>query len=1089
MKSALSVCAVLAALVATTTGMPAPTAFARPVTQGRLDAIGPGAKPLGCCPLKHTDVTVDISGFIARVAVRQQFHNPFPEKIEALYVFPLSQDAAVDRMTMRVGKRLIEGEIKGRNAARRIYESAKAAGKVASLLDQHRANVFRQAVANIEPGEQIDITISYSETLDWVDGEYHFDFPMVVGPRYMPGSPIGEKAEGWAAPTDQVPDAHLISPKIPPEGMRAGHDVSVTIHLNAGLPIRRIESKQHAVTVDYLAEDKSRAVVTLKKNKTIPNKDFVLVYQTTDDKIEDALLTHTDKRGKFFTLVIQPPKRVPAEMIVPKEIIFVIDKSGSMEGFPITTAKKAMRMCIEQLRPKDTFNLITFAGGVGYCFPQPVPNTENNRRVALQYLGHLQGSGGTEMMDAIHACLADQHDPRRVRVVCFMTDGYVGNDMEIIDAVKRNAGTARVFAFGIGTSVNRYLLDGIARAGRGEVHYVLSRSETFGAAERFHERIRTPVLTDVRLDFGDLPVEEVYSNQLVESTATETGMDTSVGYSDDLFREPEAVESLQASRPKPLFSRADPKSPELQLIDLFSSKPLVIKGRYNKAAHGTIILRGKTGQGRFKRKIKVQLPRKEPRNELLASLWARAKVEHLMRQDLTAIQRGTPDPGIAEEILGLGLQYRLLTQFTSFVAVEHKRTTEGGPAKTVGVPVEVPAKVSRQGVFGNDQGAVSVQLVPQSAASAPRNDLLREIGAYSGTGLSGRGAASRSRMVREGGGTCVSESAVTVGLKWLASHQAPDGSWSFNHAEDRQSGGFANPGTCPSKIQATALALLPFLGAGQTQMKGNHKSTVKQGLGFLVRSAKVRSGDGDLRGKDGNMLAHAMATATLCEAYSMTRDKGLLGPAQAAVNFIASSQDKKTGGWAPKDGQPPTTLVTAWQLLALKSAHMAYLRVSPDTVKKAMSFLDRVQIDGGARYGQTIGPDKVKADNPSSAAGLLCRMYLGWSKDRAPLALGVRRFGQAGPSKTDAMCNFFATQVMRHHGGEIWKKWNQAMRDQLVESQSRGDETGSWFNPADVRAAEGGRLMQTALNIMILEVYYRVLPIYRSQSTEDDFPL
>ena len=649
MRATHSFRAALAAVIVLAFG---PIALAKSdsrLTEGRLEAMDPKGKPLGNCPLKHTDVTCDISGFIARVTVRQQFQNPFKEKIEAVYVFPLSQDGAVDRMTMKIGDRLIEGEIKERGEARAIYEQAKAQGKVASLLDQERPNIFTQAVANIEPGAQVDITISYSETLKWKDGEYQFAFPMVVGPRYMPGNMTGEPTTGWAPPTDHVPDANKISPPVTPEGTRAGHDISVAVNLDAGLPLRRLDSQQHEVVVDYADAEKTKATIRLKEKKTIPNKDFVLVYQTTTDEIADAVLAHTDPRGKFFTLVLQPPKRVRSQLIVPKEMVFTIDKSGSMMGFPIETAKKAMRLCIEGLHPNDTFNLMTFEGGVGFCFPKPVPNTDENRRKALEYLGNLQGSGGTEMMKAIHACLAGQDDPERLRVVCFMTDGYVGNDMAIIDAVQDSAGVARVFSFGIGRSVNRYLLDNMARAGRGEVHYILDEQQAGGAAERFYERVRTPVLTDIELDFGDLKVSELFP---------------------------------------------------ANVPDLFSSTPVVVKGQYKQGGKGVITLRGKTGEGKFERKINVALPDDQPENEVLASLWARAKVEHLMNQDLTAAQQGKPNPAIKEEVLGLGLRFHLMTQYTSFVAVEHKRITEGGQPKTVAVPVEMPEGVSYEGVFG-----------------------------------------------------------------------------------------------------------------------------------------------------------------------------------------------------------------------------------------------------------------------------------------------------------------------------------------------------------------------------------------------------
>jgi Ca-activated chloride channel family protein len=628
-------------------------ALAKPMLNesgGHLEVMDAKGKSLGSCPLKHTDVAVDISGFIARVAVRQQFHNPFKDKIEAVYVFPLSQDGAVDQMTMKIGDRTIKGQIKERNEARKIYEAARRRGNVASLLDQERPNIFTQSVANIEPGAEIDITISYSETLKWKDGEYEYSFPMVVGPRYMPGSPTGDAATGWSPPTSEVPDADRISPPVAAKGERAGHDISLSVQVNAGLPIQRLESRQHAVKVDYSA-DKSRATVTLASRKTIPNKDFVLAFQTAGNEIADSVLTHSDSRGKFFTLVLQPPKRVRSPQIVPKEIIFAIDKSGSMMGFPIETAKKAMKLCIEGAHPNDTFNLVCFDGGTNFCFPHAVPNTPENRTKALAYLRNLQGAGGTEMMAAVRACLADQDDPTRVRVVCFMTDGFNGQDMAIIDAVKQNAGTARVFSFGIGSSVNRYLLDNMALAGRGEVHYILNGRDAVGAAERFYERVRTPVLTDVTLDFGSLAVGDVY-----------------------------------------------PK----KVPDLFSSTPIIVKGRYAQGGKGTITLRGRTGEGPFERKITVEFPDNDPKNEVLSSLWARAKIEDLMNSDLTGIQQGEPKPAVKEEIIGLGIRYQLMSQFTSFVAVEEKVVTSGGRPRTVSVPVEIPEGVSREGVFGDD---------------------------------------------------------------------------------------------------------------------------------------------------------------------------------------------------------------------------------------------------------------------------------------------------------------------------------------------------------------------------------------------------
>jgi len=1016
-------------------------------------------------------VKVDIAGFIARVTVKQQFHNPFKDKIEAVYVFPLSQDAAVDRMTMTVGDRIIKGEIRERSEARAIYETAKAQGKVASLLDQERPNIFTQSVANIEPGEQVDIEISYSETLEWKDGEYKFDFPMVVGPRYIPGggSAPAEKGDGpllperpgggfaqkgsvpfFAPPTDQVPDADRITPPVTPEGTRAGHDISVSVQLNAGLPVRRLDSKQHAVDVTFADPEKTTATVKLSSRKTLPNKDFVLVYETATERIEDTVLAHTDERGKFFTLVLQPPKRVRQELIVPKELVFVIDKSGSMSGFPIETAKKAMRLCIEGLHPNDTFNLMTFAGGVGFCFEKPVKNTDENRRKALAYLESLQGSGGTEMMKAIHACLGKGDSPpeakgtvpfsERVRVVCFMTDGYVGNDMAIIDAVKENAGTARVFSFGIGTSVNRFLLDGMAQAGRGEVHYILNEEQATGAAERFYERVRSPVLTDVELKFDGVEVAKLYP----------------------------------------------PRVP-----DLFAAKPVVVKGQYKSGGKGVITLKGNTGEGPFERKIEVSFPAERPEDEVLAPLWVRAKVAHLMGKDLAGIQQGKPDPAVKEEILGLGLRFDLLTQFTSFVAVEHVKITTGGQARLVPVPVEMPEGVDYEGVFGPMAETAGHLPIYRKAVASMRS----APAAYSGPGLAGRGMVVRS------GASTKSESTVEVALNWVAQHQLPDGSWSFRRGGALRN--YANPGTWPSTTGATGLALLPFLGAGQTHSTGKYQQTVQHGLEYVVRQMKATPKGGDLRGESTAYVWQGIAALALCEAYAMTHDKALLEPAQRAIDFIAATQDETTGAWPSKPGRKPDTVVTAWQLMALKSAHMAYLKVPVETVKQANRYLLSAAQEGGAKYGRH-GPDDV--DDTATAAALLSRVYLGWKHElmqgspgkengvffqdpsvppKTPLARGIYHVTRSGPAEHDVMRNYFITQLLRQTEGEPWKQWNQQIRDRLVKTElGYGPEKGSWFDPKDSRAAGGGRLCQTALAIMTLEVYYRHLPIYRKAAGE-----
>src|SRR5215475_10745295 len=312
-------------------------AATREVTQGALQAIGPDGQPRDECPLKHTDVKAEVSGQLARVTVTQEFHNPFNEKIEAVYVFPLPQSAAVDEMTMIVGDRTVKGKIKRREEAQAIYEAAREAGQTAGLLDQERPNIFTQSVANIAPGAKVKITISYVEFLKYEDGTYEFIFPMVVAPRYIPGRPIGKRGGGWAPDTTRVPDASRITPLVAPKATRAGHDISIEVKLDTGVPIDGLISPLHEI--DVARPDDHRAVVRLKDQATIPNKDFILKFDVAGKKISDAVMTHRGAQGGFFTLMLQPPERVTAAGVTPQELVFVLDTSGSMEGSPIEKAK------------------------------------------------------------------------------------------------------------------------------------------------------------------------------------------------------------------------------------------------------------------------------------------------------------------------------------------------------------------------------------------------------------------------------------------------------------------------------------------------------------------------------------------------------------------------------------------------------------------------------------------------------------------------------------------------------------------------------------------------------------------------------
>jgi Ca-activated chloride channel family protein len=595
--------------------------FGQSFTQGSLTASGKTGNDLGFCPLKTTSVKTDISGFLARVNVRQEFENSFSEPIEAVYVFPLSQNGAVDSMTMTVGSRVILGKIMRREEARQVYETAKSEGKTASLLDQERANIFTQSVANIMPGERIVIEISYVETLKYEDGAYEFVFPMTVAPRYNPAS---------------VKDAAKISP--PVTATRAGHDISVEVNLNAGVPVEEIRSSSHAI--DQINMAPNAAKITLRSEKVIPNKDFILRYDVTGKRIEDAMLAHRDSRGGFFTLMLQPPDKIATEDRTPKEIVFVLDTSGSMEGFPIEKAKEAMKLSLDGLYPEDTFNIIAFAGDTAILFNTPVPATRANLDAAQRFIEGQHGDGGTEMMAAVKAALDPSDSQEHLRIVCFMTDGEVGNEDEIVAEVQRHP-RARVFSFGIGSSVNRSLLDRIAQEGKGEAEYVGLEDDGSKAAKRFYERVRTPLLTDLSIDWNGMPVADIYPNKLT---------------------------------------------------DLFSAKPVIVHGRYSKAAAETIKLKGKVAGQPYERSIRVNLPDTEPANDVLATLWARTKIDDITSRRLNAeTSKGTE---LDKQIARLGLEFKLLTPFTSFVAVEDRVVNQNGRHVTIQVPVALPEGMS-----------------------------------------------------------------------------------------------------------------------------------------------------------------------------------------------------------------------------------------------------------------------------------------------------------------------------------------------------------------------------------------------------------
>jgi len=617
------------------------------ITQGSLQILKDD-KTLEL-PLKHTDVDAYVTGYIARVNVTQHFTNPYKEPIEAVYVFPLPENAAVDAMTMKIGERVIKGVIKKREEAREIYEQAIQQGKTASLLEQERPNIFTQTVGNIMPGDDIYIEISYVQDLAYDHGSYEYTFPMVVGPRFIPGEPTGSKqGGGWAEDTEEVPDASRITPPVLKPEYRSGHDISLKLTVDAGVPIQNFSCPSH--DIDQQVKGESQVVVQIKKGDQIPNKDFIFRYDVAGSKPEYALLTHSREAGDgYFMLMIQPKASFKIAEITPRELVFVVDRSGSMSGFPIQKVKETMKLCVENLHPDDYFQVIAFSYSAERFAPSPVPNTPENVKKAIAYIESLDGSGGTEMLTGVNEALSVDRDParKRRRFVLFMSDGYVGNEAEIIAAIEAKLEGARVFSFGVGSSVNRYLLEGMARAGRGYATYCRQDEDPAAAVQLFYDRIAKPFLMDIEIDWGGLEVKEVFPTTIP---------------------------------------------------DLFAAQPVIIHGRYTKPGSAVIKVKGKVRGKPVIQEIAVVFPKEKSEHDVIATLWARTKIFYLSDQ----MYHGQ-DEDIVNEITELALKYRIMSKYTSFVAVSEEVRNVDGKLETVQVPVPIPEGVSYEGVFGEEE--------------------------------------------------------------------------------------------------------------------------------------------------------------------------------------------------------------------------------------------------------------------------------------------------------------------------------------------------------------------------------------------------
>lgn len=579
-------------------------------------------------PLKDTRVEISVSGVIADVKVVQVYKNEGTRPINASYVFPASTRAAVYGMRMQIGDQIIVAKIKEREKAQQDFEKAQQEGKSASLLEQNRPNVFSMKLANLMPQEQVEISLFYTELLVPTDSVYEVVFPTVVGPRY-PSAETDPKKNGWV----KTPYLH--------QGNKPTSTLHISARINAGMPIQDLTSPSHQVTPLWTGSN-SAQVDLAEEDAFQGNRDFILRYRLAGEQITSGLLLYQGQDENFFLYMAQPPQRVVTDEIPPREYIFVVDVSGSMDGFPLNTSKQLLKDLIGKLRPTDLFNIVLFAGDAAILSPKSLPANQENVTRAIHLIEQQRGGGGTELLPAVQQAMNIPRDMNMSRSVVLVTDGYISGEQGVFDYIRDNLDKCNVFTFGIGSSVNRYLMEGVAHAGMGEPFIVTDENEAAAAAAKFREYIQTPVLTDITV--------------------------RSVGF--------ETYDVHPAHLP-----------------DLMAQRPVIVFGKWRGPVGGMFELHGKTGRGDYVARFDVSSVQPEEANRALRYLWARNRIAELSDYGSSQVEDGR-----VKEITQLGLKYSLLTQYTSFIAVREKVVNNTGSADNVEQPLPLPVGVSDMAV-------------------------------------------------------------------------------------------------------------------------------------------------------------------------------------------------------------------------------------------------------------------------------------------------------------------------------------------------------------------------------------------------------
>lgn len=598
-------------------------------------------------PLKSTEVDVNISGVIADVNVKQTYTNSGKSTIEAIYVFPASTRAAVYDMAMKVDDRIIKAVIQEKAKARKTYKKAKKEGKTASLLEEERPNVFKMSVANITPGATVEVSMSYTELLVPTDKIYEFVYPTVVGPRYVSKAELKQPTtKNWTG------NPYLKKGKAPTSTLNIDVDIA------AGMPIKQVICETHNNNLSFKGHNQAQLQLQEPQGG---NRDFIMQYQLAGNKIESGSLVYKDTNGEsYFLAMMQPPKRIEPKTITPREYIFIVDVSGSMYGFPLNISKKLMQNLLHNLNKNDLFNIVFFAGGSKLYATHSLPVNNKNIESAIKFMDAQRGGGGTELLTALKTAMSLNSDDNYARSFVILTDGYISVEKKAYAYVESNLNKANFFAFGIGSSVNRYLIEGLAHVGRGEPFIATTPAEATEKATKFAQYISQPVLTNISYQISGA----------------------------------EAYDVIPAKIP-----------------DLFADRPIIISGKLKNGEKAILSVRGYSGNGTYA--IQTEMAPDESLNtKALKYLWAREKVLLLADYyDLSkdSWNRAKRDSSLRKEITQLGIDYNLLTEFTSFVAVDSVIVNAEGKNKTIKQPLPLPKGVSENAIGAGEMIPVTRQ--------------------------------------------------------------------------------------------------------------------------------------------------------------------------------------------------------------------------------------------------------------------------------------------------------------------------------------------------------------------------------------------